>query len=141
MRRAGRPARSRLGQQVLDQYEQQLRTQEDLTAAIIRNYLSDLHHFAAWYKSMRCLGREEAPAFRQETITTPTMTDHRAYLQQTPGLKPNSVNRSFISLKRYFAWLVSTGYIKHDAAKVVKLVGEEVLAPRHQEGVHPWLTE
>jgi site-specific recombinase XerD len=79
MRRAGRPALSPPGQQVLDQYEQQLRTQEDLTAATIRNYLSDLHHFAAWYESMRCLGREEAPSFRPEAITTPTMTDYRAY--------------------------------------------------------------
>jgi integrase/recombinase XerD len=131
MRRAGRPALSPLGQQVLDQYEQQLRTHEDLTAATIRNYLSDLHHFAAWYESRCGLGREEAPAFRPEAITTPTLTDYRAYLQQTLGLKPNSVNRALISLKRYFAWLLSTGYLKHDPAKVVKLVGEEVLAPRH----------
>jgi integrase/recombinase XerD len=131
MRRAGRPALSPLGQQVLGQYEQQLRTAEDLTAATIRNYLSDLHHFAAWYESMQRQGREEAPAFRPEAITTPTITDYRAYLQQTLGLKPNSVNRALISLKRYFAWLLSTGHLKHDPAKVVKLVGEEVPAPRH----------
>ncbi len=131
MRRAGRPALSTLGQQVLDQYAQQLRTAEDLTAATIRNYLSDLHHFAAWYESACCLGREEELAFRPEGITTPTMTDYRAYLQQTLGLKPNSVNRSLISLKRYFAWLLRTGHLKHDPAKVVKLVGEEALAPRH----------
>ncbi len=131
MRRAGRPVLSPLGQQVLDQYEQQVRTQEDLTAATIRNYLSDLHHFAAWYESLRCLGREEALAFRPEAITTPTLTDYRTYLQQTLGLKPNSVNRALISLKRYFAWLVSIGHLKYDPAKVVKLVGEEVLAPRH----------
>lgn len=131
MRRAGRPALSPSGQQTLDQYEQQLRTQEDLAAATIRNYLSDVHHFAAWYESMRCLGGEEEPAFRPEAITTPTITDYRTYLQQTLRLKPNSVNRALISLKRYFAWLVSTGDLKHDPAKVVKLVGEEVLAPRH----------
>jgi integrase/recombinase XerD len=133
MRRAGRPALSPPGQQVLNQYEQQLRMEEDLATATIRNYLSDLHHFAAWYESMRCLGREEAPAFRPEAITTPTMTDYRAYLQQMLGLKPNSVNRSLISLKRYFAWLLSTGHLKHDPAKVVKLVGEDVSAPRHLE--------
>ncbi len=46
-------------------------------------------------------------------------------------LKPNSVNRSLISLKRYFAWLLLTGQIKHNPAKVVKLVGEEVSSPRH----------
>ncbi len=133
MRQVGRPALSPSEQQVLDQYEQQLRMEEDLAVATIRNYLSDLHHFAAWYESMRCLGREEAPAFRPEAITTPTMTDYRAYLQQTLGLKPNSVNRSLISLKRYFAWLLSTGHLKHDPAKVVKLVGEEISAPRHLE--------
>jgi integrase/recombinase XerD len=131
MRRAGRPALSPFGQQVLDQYERQLRTVEDLTAATIRNYLSDLHHFAGWYESRRSLGREEALAFRPEAITTPTITDYRAYLQQTLRLKPNSVNRALISLKRYFAWLLSTGHLKYDPAKVVKLVGEEVLAPRH----------
>ena len=131
MRRAGRPALSPLGQQVLDPYERQLRTVEDLTAAPIRNYLSDLHHFAGWYESRGSLGREEALAFRPEAITTPTITDYRAYLQQTLRLKTNSVNRALISLKRYFAWLVSTGHLKYDPAKVVKLVGEEVLAPRH----------
>ena len=80
---------------------------------------------------MCCLGREETPAFRPEAITTPTMTNYREYLQQTLGLKPNSVNRTLISLKRYFTWLLSTGHLKHDPAKVVKLVDEEVLAPRH----------
>ncbi len=131
MRRAGQPALSPPGQQLLDQYEQQLRTQEDLTAATIRNYLSDLHHFAAWYESMCCLGREEEPAFRPGVITTPTITDCRLYLQQTLRLKPNSVNRALISLKRYYAWLLSTGHIRHDPSKVVKIVGEEVSAPRH----------
>ncbi len=131
MRRAGPPALSPPGQQVLDPYERQLRTGEDLTAATIRNYLSDLCHFAAWYESRCSLGREEALAFRPEAITTPTITDYRTYLQQTLRLKPNSVNRVLISLKRYFAWLLSTGYLKYDPAKVVKLVGEEVLAPRH----------
>jgi len=108
-----------------------LRTAEDLTAATIRNYLSDLRHFAAWYESRGSLGREEALAFCPEAITTPTITDYRAYLQQTLRLKPNSVNRALISLKRYFAWLLRTGHLKYDPAKVVKLVGEEVLAPRH----------
>ena len=67
---------------MVDQYEQQLRIQEDLTAATIHNYLSDVHHFAAWYEPMRSLGREEAPAFCPEAITTPTLTDYRSYLQQ-----------------------------------------------------------
>ncbi|OLE97536.1 MAG: hypothetical protein AUG75_07030, partial [Cyanobacteria bacterium 13_1_20CM_4_61_6] len=116
---------------MLEQYERMLRTEEDLSPVTIRNYLSDLRQFAAWCESVWKQGREEEPAFAPEVISTPTLTDYRTYLQQILHLKPNSVNRSLISLKRYFAWLMSTGQIKHDPAKVVKLVGEELSLPRH----------
>jgi integrase/recombinase XerD len=130
-KRAKRPSLSTPGERALTQYEQQLRCEEDLTAVTIRNYLSDLRHFAAWCESIWKQGREEEISFTPERVTTPTMTDYRSYLQQELGLKPNSVNRSLISLKRYFAWLLSTAKTKHDPAKVVKLVGEEVSPPRH----------
>jgi integrase/recombinase XerC len=130
-KRAKQPALSGTGEQVLTQYERRLRTEEDLTAATVRNYLSDLRHFAAWCEALWKQGREDEPAFTPGTVTTPTLTDYRAHLQQELHLKPNSVNRSLVSLKRYFAWLLSTGQIKSDPAKAVKLVGEEVSAPRH----------
>lgn len=130
-KRVGRPTLSGTGEQVLGQYEQRLCTEEDLTTSTIRNYLSDLRHFAAWCEATWKQGREEEPAFTPKAVTTPTITDYRAYLQHVLHLKPNSVNRSLISLKRYFAWLLTTGQIKYDPAKVVKLVGEEVSAPRH----------
>jgi integrase/recombinase XerD len=130
-KRAKRPMLSETGEQVLAGYERRLRTEEDLTAATIRNYLSDLRHFAAWCESIWQQGREEEPSFTPGAVTTPTLTDYRSYLQQVLHLKPNSVNRSLISLKRYFAWSLVTGQVKHDPAKVVKLVGEEISSPRH----------
>ena len=130
-RRAKRPELSGTGEQILAQYERQLRTEEDLAAATIRNYLSDLRHFAIWCETIWKQGREEEPPFSPGAVATPTLTDYRTYLQQELGLKPNSVNRSLISLKRYFAWLRSTEQIKHNPAKVVKLVGEEEASPRH----------
>ncbi len=42
MKRQATPLLSLAGEQALEQYEQALREQEDLTAASIRNYLSDL---------------------------------------------------------------------------------------------------
>jgi site-specific recombinase XerD len=45
---AKRPVLSSNGERLLAEYERRLRTEEDLTAATIRNYLSDLRHFAAW---------------------------------------------------------------------------------------------
>src|SRR5205814_8613867 len=65
-----------------------------------------------------------------ETLTPPPLTQSRTY-PQAPPLKPNSIIRSLISLKRYFTWLITTGQLTYDPAKVVKLVGEEVTSPRH----------
>lgn len=131
MRRTGLPALSAIGQQALGDYEQILRTEEDLSAVTIRNYLSDLRHFAAWCESIWKQGQEEERDFAPNAITTPTITDYRAYLQRTLRLKPASVNRSLISLKRYFAWATDTGQLRRNPAKVVKLIEQEVPPPRH----------
>jgi integrase/recombinase XerC len=45
-------------------------------------------------------------------------------------LKPASVNRSLVSLKRYFAWATIDGIIQHDPSKAVKLVPTVEQAPR-----------
>ncbi len=129
-KRAKRPGLSEAGEQALKQYEQRLCLEEDLTTATIRNYLSDLRQFIAWCESMWQKGREEGRSFMPEAVTSPTLTHYRTYLQ-TLQLKPNSINRSLISLKRYFAWLTATGQLTYDPAKVVKLVGGEVASPRH----------
>lgn len=131
MRRTGLPLLSPAGEQALDGYEQVLRREEDLTAVTIRNYLSDLRQFAAWCESIWKRGHEEELSFAPAAVTTPTITDYRAYLQHTLRLKPASVNRALISLKRYFAWVTEVGQLKRDPAKVVKLVEQETPPPRH----------
>lgn len=130
-KRANRPALSVIGEQILAQYERRLCTEEDLTAVTIRNYLSGLRHFAAWCEFIREQGREEERPFTPKTVTTPTLTDYCAYLQRVLHLKPNSVNRSLIGLKRYFVWLLTTGQIRYGPAKVVKLMGEKVSSLHH----------
>jgi integrase/recombinase XerC len=131
MKRIAQPALSPAGERVLTRYEQRLRIEEDLSAVTIRNYLSDLRQFAAWCESTWQQGREDPLAFVAEAVTTPALVAYRTYLQQTVQLRPASVNRSLISIKRYFAWLLATGQIISDPSKVVRLVGEEVLPPRH----------
>src|SRR5450432_4173359 len=129
-KRTKQPMLSWVGEQVLAQYERRLRVEEDLSNATIRNYLSDLRQFIAWCESLWQQGREDTCSFMPEAVTSPTLTHYRTYLQ-TRQLKPNSINRFLISLKRYFAWLMITGQLTYDPAKVVKLVGEEVTSPRH----------
>lgn len=131
MKRTAQPMLSQIGEHQLTRYEQRLRIEEDLSAVTIRNYLSDLRQFASWCESVWQQCREEVLSFAPESVTTPTLIDYRTYLQQVLYLKPNTVNRSLISLKRYFTWLVDTEQLKHNPAKVVKLVGEVVAVPRH----------
>src|SRR5437667_12679778 len=100
MKRAAQPGLSSTGEFALSRYEQRLRTEEDLSAVTIRNYLSDLRQFAAWCESIWQQSREETLSFTPEAVTTPTLIDYRTYLQQVLHLKPNSVNRSLVSLKR-----------------------------------------
>ncbi|MEO8957123.1 MAG: phage integrase N-terminal SAM-like domain-containing protein, partial [Ktedonobacteraceae bacterium] len=101
-KRAKQPVLSSVGEQVLAQYEQRLRVEEDLSSATIRNYLSDLRQFIAWCESLWQRSREDTRSFTPEAVTSPTLTHYRSYLQALQ-LKPNSINRSLISLKRYFA--------------------------------------
>lgn len=49
----------------------------------------------------------------------------------TARLKPASVNRALISLKRYFGWCVSQGLLALNPARVVKLVEQATPPPRN----------
>jgi integrase/recombinase XerC len=55
-------------------------------------------------------------------LTTPLITRYRAYLQHTQRLKPASVNRALVSIKRYVAWALETAQIGRNVAAPVKLM-------------------
>jgi integrase/recombinase XerD len=136
MKRPANPQLSPTGEEALIQYEQTLRNREDLTPVSIRNYLSDLRHFLAWYETCLAAGGDEALSrleFDLQTITTPALTRYRTYLQKEQRQKPASVNRALISLKRYFGWAMETHHITYNPSTTVKLVGQEETAPRHLE--------
>ena len=129
MKRTAHPSLTPPGQGALASYERWLREREDLAAASIRNYLSDLRHFIAWYETEREVHAHDA--FTPQGITTPALTRYRTYLQTVQRQKPASVNRSLISLKRYFGWVLQQRLITYDPSTAVKLVGQEESAPRH----------
>src|SRR5205823_7354749 len=102
---------------------------EDLTAVTIRNYLSDLRQFMAWCEVGFREEQDEQP-FTPEVIAPPLLIRYRTYLQSTLWLKPSSVNRALMSLKRYFAWARSMHVIEHDPTSSVKFVPKEAAIPR-----------
>ncbi len=130
MTREAMPPLSDAGRQALERYAVHLHAHADLRPATPRNYLSDLRQFAAWCEETWAEGREGTIAFAPTAIATPTLTRYRTHLQHTLHLKPASVNRALISLKRYFAWAMGQGIIARNPAAVVKPVGEEIDAPR-----------
>ncbi|SRR6266571_982064 len=130
MKRAAQPSLSVEGQWALEQYANVLRQMEDLSVVTIRNYLSDLRQFMAWCE---CCWREEQDEqpFTPQAIAPPLLIRYRTCLQTTLWLKPSTVNRTLMSLKRYFAWAVRTQIIRHDPTSAVKFVPKEATAPRH----------
>jgi integrase/recombinase XerD len=130
MKREAQPMLSEDGQHALDQYRQVLQHLEDLSPVTTRNYLSDLRQFIAWCE---CSWREiQADRFFTPQAVAPTLLiRYREYLQTTLGLKPSTVNRTLMSLKRYFAWTRKTQLIQSDPASLIKFVPKEASPPRH----------
>jgi site-specific recombinase XerD len=134
MKRQANPQISSSGAYALAHYEQTLREREDLTPASVRNYLSDVRHFIAWFEAREAEHTADTQignGFDPRCITTPTLTRYRTSLQADEQQKPASVNRALISLKRYFGWASGHQLITNNPSTAVKLVGQEKSPPRH----------
>jgi len=128
------PLLSSSGEQALAQREQVLREQEDLTAAFVCNYLSDVRQFSTWYKQREgggAVNTLDVSSIHPQAITTPALTCYRTYLQTERRQKPTSVNRFLIGLKCSFGWFTQQHFITYDPSVAVKLLGQEESAPRH----------
>ena len=131
MKRPAQPALSPEGEAALAPYLKHLHDEQDLSAATRRNYASDLRHFAAWCEQSWGEGQDQPHPFTPAAISTPTVTSYRSYLQTVLGLRPATINRHRVSLKRYLAWAVQSGLIARDPARVVKFVPRTPQPPRH----------
>ncbi|MDP9478320.1 MAG: phage integrase N-terminal SAM-like domain-containing protein [Actinomycetota bacterium] len=124
-------ALSPAGAEAVATYGRHLREHEDLSTPTLRNYLSDLRHFAAWYEASYIEGGEGGTCFHPAEITTPAITAYRGWMQHTGNLKPATINRRLVALNRYFAWALARRMISRDPAKPVKQVPVVEAPPRH----------
>lgn len=130
-RRAARPELSSVGEGEIERFESYLRDEQDLAADTVRNYVSDLRQFAAFCEASWAEGEESDETFSPVNVTTPMITLYRSHLKNVAELKPASINRHLISIKRYFGWATDEGLVARDPAKAVKLVPRVVPPPRH----------
>lgn len=119
---------SELGEQTIQDFIHALTIHEDLNPKTLKEYASDLKHFIGWFETVD--HQEEDVIFRIEDVATPTLTRYREAMQKVMELKPATINRRLITLKRYFEWAVSESKIRRDPSKPVKLVPEEKVSPR-----------
>lgn len=131
MRRAAKPDLSAEGEKEFQRYGIYLRDEQDLAADTVRNYLSELRQVAAFCEATWSEGAEVDEAFLPAKVTTLTITLYRSHSKNLLELKPASISRHLISIKRYFGWAVDEGLIARDPAKVVKLVPWVIPPPRH----------
>lgn len=122
VRRAAKPGLSAEGEEGFSRYGSYLREEQDLAADTVRNYLSDLRQFAAFCEASWSEGEEVGEPFSPDGVTTPTITPYRSHLKNVAGLKPATINRHLISIKRYFGWAIDEGLVARDPSKAVKLV-------------------
>lgn len=130
MKRKAQPMLSEDGQHALEQYTQVLQHLEDLSPVTRRNYLSDLRQFIAWCECSWRDGQEDC-IFTPQAVAPALLVRYRDYLQTVLGLKPATINRTLMSLKRYFAWARKTQRIQADPASLIKFVPKEASPPRH----------
>ncbi len=130
-RRTAKPKLSAAGEKEIERYGGYLRDEQDLAADSVRNYLSDLRQFAAFCEATWAEGEEADEPFSPAAVTTPTITLYRSHLKNVLEMKPASINRHLISIKRYLAWATDEGLVARDPAKAVKLVPQIVPPPRH----------
>lgn len=130
MKRTAQPQHSADGKLALALYEQVLKHLEDLSPVTMRNSLSDLRQFLAWSENSWC-ERQENCFFTPQAVAPSLLIRYRDYLQNRLGLKPSTVNRTLMSLKRYFAWTRKTQLIEADPASPITFVPKEATPPRH----------
>lgn len=119
---------SKQGEIVISEFIHTLEIKEDLNPKTLKEYSGDLKHFIGWFEGEQM--SEEIISFQIEDIVTPTITRYRDKMQKEMKLKPSTINRRLITLKRFFDWASNQGVIRRNPSKPVKLVPEEKTSPR-----------
>lgn len=88
----------------------------DRAEMTILTYIDNLISFFEWFEE----SNEEK--FNIEKITTIDLRDFKSYLLNVKNAKPNTINLKIMSLKSFFEFLNSYGYIEKDVAKTLRKI-------------------
>lgn len=83
----------------IEEFIHMLANEDELQPKTVKEYASDLKHFIEWYKENTLLG--EKVTLRIEDVDTSTLVHYREDSHKVMLLKPATINRRLITLKRF----------------------------------------
>ncbi|WP_127538530.1 tyrosine-type recombinase/integrase [Paenibacillus illinoisensis] len=115
------------GEMVVQEFIHMLTIQAKLTPKTLKEYASDLKHFLEWCKGSTAFGEKDISI---ENMDTSTLMSYRDYSHNVLQLKPATINRRLITLKRLFKWAAAESKISIDPSKTLKFIPEDKVSPR-----------
>jgi len=103
---------------------EQFITEHDFSPSTREAYSQDVRKFAAWFSNAN---REP---FLIGRTTTRDVSDFRDWLRREKQGAVSTVNRSLVTLRRFFGWLADHGHVAANPAKRVQELRKTVLAPK-----------
>lgn len=96
----------------------------DLAANSRKATAQDVSKFARWFASAN------KEPFTISRVTTRDVTDFRDFLRREKKQAVATVNRCLVTLRRFFGWLAEQSHVAANAAKPVKELRRQQLAPK-----------
>lgn len=116
----------------MEEFIYSLANKGDLHPKTVREYASDLKHFIEWYKENTTW--DEEFTLRIEDVDTSTLVRYREDAHKVKLLKPATINRRLITLKRFFKWAVGESRLNSDPSRALKFIPEDKVSPRRMTG-------
>ncbi len=96
----------------------------DFALGTRKGIILDLRKLAKWFT------QANKEPFTVKRVTTRDVTDFKEYLRRERGQAVATINRTLVMVRRFFTWLVDQGHVAANAAKPVKELKRQQLAPK-----------
>ncbi len=96
----------------------------DFALGTRKGFILDLRKLAKWFT------QANKEPFTVKRVTTRDVTDFKEYLRRERGQAVATINRTLVMVRCFFTWLVDQGHVAANAAKPVKELKRQQLAPK-----------
>jgi site-specific recombinase XerD len=101
----------------------------DFRPNTLRAFSNDLRGFMLWFTE------RNGERFVVTRVSTRDVTDFKTYQRNEKGLAVATVNRSLVTIRKFFGWLVDRGLLPSNPAVAVKELKRVELAPQGLEAI------